>query len=504
MVNFWLRAYLGIFMLSNLIELLLCKASKVLEPRAGTLIITADYRDRYVWSCQELFGFLPMLDEKMFFKVTSTQMTPLTGDEYPDFKIPEQPGMNRPLLVEINSFGKVPSAKFGQFISVCLFAWVADEGEPDPIFDEKGCLKLHFRVVNNSLDYTNLTAFTYGKNLSVTAAEGATSIRFDTLTQGLLPNFLNYSLTCKPVSENTTVDPPKMVSDESAIKTELINWNDFNGFVGANQTYLDGYIIDYDLEQNFFRLHRADVSMKLLKGIQATNRCSEATFFSKVEDEIISLYVLCSSDTSIELIQLKVETVLMQLYKSSESGWKKMIYIERTVVMEKGTACQSFMEQNTVSCVSNHLSTVEENKILVYRLHTEPLRLTVIQKIPFVVFTQNRWLKEYAIESFQYVKAGTPRLLSFTAKLANQSRLLIDFVLNIQYFIDPTTTIVTMPIILDITGTDMDPSDELRFCSTALGRFYFDRVQNNVRILGVDTRTMYNSYAEAAVSNSAI
>src|SRR3990167_4114182 len=245
MVNFWLRAYLGIFMLSNLIELLLCKASKVLEPRAGTLIITADYRDRYVWSCQELFGFLPMLDEKMFFKVTSTQMTPLTGDEYPDFKIPEQPGMNRPLLVEINSFGKVPSAKFGQFISVCLFAWVADEGEPDPIFDEKGCLKLHFRVVNNSLDYTNL--------------------------------------------------------------------NDFNGFVGANQTYLDGYIIDYDLEQNFFRLHQADVSMKLLKGIQATNRCSEATFFSKVEDEIISLYVLCSSDTSIELIHLTVKPVLLPL-----------------------------------------------------------------------------------------------------------------------------------------------------------------------------------------------
>ena len=258
---------------------------------ANRMILRPDSSDTIYWSFSKLYSSVNLQHPQ------DLQLL-WTGPE-PDFKVLSQQhlpvarmvtkiinstqGTNSEWILEISEFQRVP---IGEDVEVCLFVWMSKS--PQVELTTKGCLNVNLRVVNNSLDFTDIASKVYSWNLELIAAEKTPSICFESFTQDFLPNYFDYNITDCTVADHevSTQVPPKILSRESkfiksnsAISSREIDLISWEGFSGSQQVYLDGYIIDYDLEEGQFRVYGGTKHFQYISAVNLDQKCLKASFF---------------------------------------------------------------------------------------------------------------------------------------------------------------------------------------------------------------------------------
>src|SRR3990167_3607631 len=175
--------------------------------------------------------------------------------------------------------------------------------------DEADCLWIHLRLIDLSLDYKNLSAYSYEKQLHLEAGANAGQILFETLSKGVLPEYLIYTLACNSSTDGQgPEDLPSMQQDtggQPAIAYQQIASSLMPRFPGKeipNATFVGGFLLLYT--KDLLRVHSGSDPFDLITGTGFSSPCGSVSahqLSSETQANTSSLLVLCTSSVSSSL-----------------------------------------------------------------------------------------------------------------------------------------------------------------------------------------------------------
>src|SRR3990167_242010 len=102
--------------------------------------------------------------------------------------------------------------------------------------------------------------------------------------------------------ENKNRSVPTLNMTQPWVTTETINHATFEGYKGTNQTYIDGFVMDYSLPGQKFRLLRVGGTHPLVQAVKTDSVCLKAEFVSVVTETHHYIVILCQEATKLEAI----------------------------------------------------------------------------------------------------------------------------------------------------------------------------------------------------------
>ena len=427
---------LGLKCLLTVILVVEISLQTLILPIASDLDFTLDYRDELRVELVTMFS-ISYSQETTDLRVLITDLTmddtkPTTN--FPEVKIISEIYHDGELRVrrnrlnlEIKGFERIPRYEYGTFTAYCLFVWQKDPNAPDDYvpkpLNDTYCLEIHLRLIDGSLNYTELNDMVFANKLRLSTEQFVSNISMTTLTSGLLPDYLRYSLDCEKhpdVHAEMHVEPPTLHLNTHAVKEEPFELEE--GFVGDYQKYVDGYIVDYSLKNKFFRILKADSTHELIRGVKPTNQCVDIRTFFLIK-QYKEVFIVCEGENTVEVIQIGFSVPNpashgMDTNKNTTSQYQALLTrVDRSVYAGKFHMCKFITLRQTLFClegvedpVTKQVSYVRNYKLL--RLKMDPLNLLDRGSYsiePFEVFfseKMNKTRSEFKMRFMNYFEAN--------------------------------------------------------------------------------------------------